>query len=165
MKISVGGSKTFLGINSLVTDSRERGRFLRFSMVGLVGAVVDFGFFNLFRIAIGLLAFWAQTFSFILAVISNFTWNRVWTYPDSRSKHIGWQLGQFFMVNSIGWAIRTPIFLLLEKPLRGIFTVFPIIPFLSPDFLGHNVALAIAVLVVMLWNFFINRYWTYSDIR
>jgi putative flippase GtrA len=30
--------------------------------------------------------------------------------------------------------------------------------------LGRNLALALAVLVVLLWNFGINRIWTYSDV-
>jgi putative flippase GtrA len=29
---------------------------------------------------------------------------------------------------------------------------------------AKNVTLAIAVGIVMLWNFFINRYWTYNDV-
>ncbi len=34
----------------------------------------------------------------------------------------------------------------------------------TPEFLGKNFTLAIAVGVVMLWNFFVNRYWTYNDV-
>jgi putative flippase GtrA len=34
----------------------------------------------------------------------------------------------------------------------------------TPVFLGKNFTLAVAVGVVMLWNFFVNRYWTYNDI-
>jgi len=39
------------------------------------------------------------------------------------------------------------------------------IPFFSPDFLAKNMTLAIAVIVVMFWNFFVNRYITYSDVE
>lgn len=147
-----------------VTRSRESTRFVRFAMVGVIGAVVDFGAFNILNTFTPMSAIWAQTFSFILAVLSNFTWNRFWTYPDSRSKAIPWQLVQFFVVNTIGWAIRTPIFAVIETPLRNFFAVHRIIPIFSADFLGHNLALAIAVLVVMMWNYFINRYWTYGDV-
>jgi putative flippase GtrA len=35
---------------------------------------------------------------------------------------------------------------------------------LTPEFLARNVTLAIAVGIVMLWNFFMNRYWTYNDV-
>jgi putative flippase GtrA len=30
--------------------------------------------------------------------------------------------------------------------------------------IGHNAALAVAIGIVMLWNYFANRYWTYNDI-
>jgi putative flippase GtrA len=30
--------------------------------------------------------------------------------------------------------------------------------------LARNATLALAVGVVMIWNFFINRYWTYNDV-
>jgi putative flippase GtrA len=36
-------------------------------------------------------------------------------------------------------------------------------PFL-PEFLAKNLTLAVAVGIVMLWNFFVNRYWTYNDV-
>ena len=31
--------------------------------------------------------------------------------------------------------------------------------------LGDNLALVLAVIVVMFWNFFVNRYWTYNDVQ
>ena len=30
--------------------------------------------------------------------------------------------------------------------------------------LGGNLALAAAVIIVLFWNFFANRYWTYADV-
>jgi putative flippase GtrA len=150
----------------LLTDIRERTRFFRFAAVGVFGAVVDFTTFNLLSGPLHVPAVWAQAISFTLAVFSNFTWNRLWTYPDSRTKPMTQQLFQFFLVNAFGLAIRTPIFSGLEGPLRNFFTyVFPRIAFLTPAFLGHNLALAVAVLVVMMWNFFVNRYWTYNDVN
>jgi hypothetical protein len=38
-----------------------------------------------------------------------------------------------------------------------------LIPF-DAVFLGRNLALALAVLIVLLWNFAANRLWTYSDV-
>jgi putative flippase GtrA len=32
------------------------------------------------------------------------------------------------------------------------------------DRIGKNMALILAVVVVMFWNFFVNRYWTYNDV-
>jgi len=44
------------------------------------------------------------------------------------------------------------------------FAVFPV-EFITAEFAANNLALAIGVIVVMFWNFFINRYWTYSDVE
>jgi putative flippase GtrA len=150
----------------LITNRIERDRFLRFAMVGVVGAVVDFGSFNLLTTILRTPAVWASILSFMAAVVSNFIWNRYWTYPDSRSKRVPIQLIEFTIISMIGLAIRTPVFILLEGSLRRVFATLklPYTSFFTPDFLGHNLALACAVLIVMFWNFFINRYWTYRDV-
>lgn len=154
-------------LTSIVTNPSERTRFLRFATVGIIGAVVDFGIFNLLTTYAGLTAVVAQVFSFIAAIISNFTWNRYWTYPDSRSKPLSRQLIQFSVVSVMGLLIRTPIIAILEPFFARLFTRFTFLPigFITAEFLANNLALAIAVIVVMFWNFFINRYWTYNDIN
>ena len=150
---------------SLVQDSSERMRFLRFAMVGVIGAIVDFGTFNLLVGLTHMGAVWASVISFTAAVISNFLWNRFWTYPDSRSKAVTRQVTQFIIVSLIGLSIRTPIFALGEKLLVDTFDrITQKGFFLSSTFLGHNTALAVSILVVMMWNFFANRYWTYNDV-
>jgi putative flippase GtrA len=156
-----------MALTSVLNNSRERTRFLRFAVVGIIGAVVDFGTFNLLSSVVGLSAVLASIFSFIAAIISNFTWNRYWTYPDSRTKPIGHQLFQFTAVSLIGLAIRTPLIAFLEPLLTSLFGRLEVLPigFVTADLLGENMALAIAVIVVMFWNFFINRYWTYSDVE
>lgn len=153
-------------LTSIITDPRERTRFLRFATVGIFGAVVDFGTFNLLTNFVGLTAVLASVFSFIAAIISNFTWNRFWTYPDSRSKPVSRQLIQFSIVSVVGLMIRTPIIAIFVPLFTRLFSLLPILPigFLSVEFLAENLALAIAVIVVMFWNFFINRYWTYNDV-
>jgi putative flippase GtrA len=35
---------------------------------------------------------------------------------------------------------------------------------ITADTFAKNATLALAIGVVMLWNFFVNRYWTYNDI-
>jgi putative flippase GtrA len=154
-------------ITSIITNPRERTRFLRFATVGIIGAVVDFGTFNLLTSFAGMTAVLASVFSFIAAIISNFTWNRYWTYPDSRTKPITRQVLQFSLVSIVGLLIRTPIIALLEPFFSQLFTRLQFLPigFITAEFLADNLALAVAVIVVMFWNFFINRYWTYGDIN
>jgi putative flippase GtrA len=149
----------------LVTNPQERTRFLKFLAVGVMGAVVDFGIMNLFSKVFGMILTWAGTISFICAIISNFIWNRYWTYPDSRSRPIARQLVMFFIVNVAGLVIRLPILHFLETPIRRLFEQLSLNLPLSPEFLGKNLTLAIAVFIVMLWNFFVNRYWTYNDVE
>ena len=151
---------------NLITEPKERERFLKFFVVGSFGALVDFGSFHLLMSLLKLQPEWAQAGSFTLAIISNFIWNRFWTYPDSRSKPISRQLVTFFLVNLVGLAIRTPVFTSLEEPFRNLFGRFSFIPIgiLTADRLGYTFALGVAVVVVMFWNFFINRVWTYNDV-
>ena len=81
----------------LVKDKRERDRFLKFAVVGLIGFIVDFSTFNIARNYLHLSAVLSNIISFSVAVMSNFLFNRFWTYPDSRSKPITGQLLQFLM--------------------------------------------------------------------
>lgn len=169
-------------------NPKEAERFFKFMVVGAIGFVVDFGLFNLltepfnkllapgaplFDILtnLGLAAAFvvtlgptfAGTISFIAAIISNFLWNRYWTYPDSRAKSPRRQFVMFLLVSLAGIIIRVPIITFLHQPLTSLFALVPVLePFAKT--LGNNAALAISVVVVLFWNFFANRYWTYSDV-
>jgi putative flippase GtrA len=156
---------------------KEFKRFFKFLVVGTTGFVVDFGVFNLLIRALGLAPVLAQAVSFTLAAVNNFLWNRYWTYPDSRSKPILRQFGQFFVLSVIGLLIRTPIFSLLSGPAQSIVDSMAYGPFaglltfaintvhLTPHQIASNAALAGAVLVVLFWNFFSNRFITYGDVK
>ena len=152
-------------LTSILTDRRERDRFLRFAIVGSIGAVVDFGTYIILHDVVGMPAVPASVCSFLAAIASNFTWNRFWTYPDSRSKPVSKQILEFSIVSVIGLGIRTPLFALLEGPFSRVFNNLPALPVIPNEFLGDKVALALTVVVVMFWNFFINRYWTYGDVN
>jgi putative flippase GtrA len=153
-------------MTSILINSRERTRFLRFLVVGIIGAAVDFGIENILHRIFGVPYVWAGTISFICAILSNFFWNRYWTYPDSRSKPLLRQLFQFTLVNISGLIIRIPILKFLEPIITNLFYKIPEqYLFLPPDVMGENVTLAIAVCIVLFWNFFVNRYWTYNDVQ
>ena len=128
-------------------------RFAKFSVVGTIGAIVDFSLLNIGIQVFDLAKWLANTFSFFAAVLSNFTWNRFWTYPESRSEPIAPQLGQFLLVNVAGYLINQAIFLSLD---RFVFSEW--------GALGYNLAKAIAIGVVLFWNFGVNRIWTYGKV-
>ncbi len=153
-------------MTSILTNNRERTRFLKFTVVGFIGAVVDFGVMNFMVAVFSTTLVVAGTVSFITAVLSNFLWNRFWTYPDSRTKPVLKQLIEFSIVSLIGLAIRIPTLAVLEPIVFSLLSNLPFeIPFFTIKFLTDNLTLAFAVILVMFWNFFVNRYWTYGDVE
>jgi putative flippase GtrA len=150
---------------AVLTNPVERTRFLKFMAVGAFGSVVDFGIANLLTAFGGMTLVLAGTISLACAIVSNFVWNRYWTYPDSRSRPLGHQLGMFTVVNLAGVAIRIPILHYFEPVLLSFFRRGTMLKAWSPEFVARNATLAIAVGIVMLWNFFVNRYWTYNDVN
>jgi len=155
-------------------------RFLRFAFVGLAGSVVDLGTLTLLQATLlppastSLVAL-ATTIAFFAAIINNFLWNRFWTYPDSRSRSLQRQLLQFILVSLVGWVLRTlwisAAYASLGATLMPM--ALPLVRVLRPGYvpsatfegrLGTMVAWVVGIIVVMMWNFFANRYWTFSDV-
>ncbi|MEO8612077.1 MAG: GtrA family protein [Chloroflexota bacterium] len=167
--------------------SKEVERFLKFAVVGFIGAAVDFG--TVIVLQASLLSpadktgtpipgnvILATSIAFFAAVVSNFLWNRFWTYPDSRSRSLRRQLLMFTFISFVGWLGRTiwisasyhamgeavmPIFLPIIHLLRPLY----IPSVMADDKMGTMTAQLIGVIVVMFWNFFVNRYWTYNDVK
>ena len=136
------------------TRPKEVTRFIKFSIVGAVGAVIDFGLLNLMKGVFGWPLLWANTLSVSVAIISNFTWNRLWTFPESRNRKKRVQLVQFSIVNLVGLVINNVI-------VVGLDAVF--VPYVGEPW-SYNLAKAIAIGVVLFWNFGANRIWTYRGL-
>lgn len=160
--------------------AKEVERFIRFFLVGIIGAVVDFTTLNVLQLTIlppidphhNIKIAIATGISFCAAVLSNFFWNRYWTYPDSRSRSLRRQLVIFYGVNAAALFFRL-IFVSLS---------FSFFAALGKDFIleadlaqsltteqvhqiGTNIAQALAVALAMIWNFTVNRMWTYNDVE
>ncbi|HOG45907.1 MAG TPA: GtrA family protein [Anaerolineae bacterium] len=140
-------------VHWLVANRREAERFVKFGLVGTLGTAVDFGILNALILGLATPKFLANTVSFSLAALSNFVWNRLWTFPESRRRPLGRQLAQFFAVSAGGYLINQALFLSLD---RWVFAGW--------ETLGYNLAKAIAVVVVLFWNFGVNRIWTYRGL-
>ena len=163
-------------------NTKEAERFIKFLVVGAIGFVVDFGVYNLllgpfaallspdsslvnFFLSLGFSEEWVEkalpallagTISFLAAICSNFIWNRYWTYPDSRSKPIFRQFVMFFAVSVTGIVLRIPIIAISKLPFINITAA--LLPSLPPeiiDRIGANLALALSVLIILFWNFFL----------
>lgn len=158
-------------VRAFVQDNRQEFvRFLRFAVVGAFGAVVDFVVLAVLErfvhppapadtwwssIAVGI--------SLSTAIVSNFIWNRYWTYPDSRSKPIVRQFAQFYVINILAYVIRGPI-MLLETAFAGWLGRWFTLGQETATTWGTYMAWALGVGIAMFWNFFINRFITYSDV-
>ncbi len=156
----------------LVGNPKRIERFVKFAIVGTIGAVVDFTVLNIMKLvfeAIGLGEGWdltmstrqiqlaaANTISFSAAVLSNFTWNRLWTFPESRERPLGTQLLQFTIVNITGLLINTVILIGMDQY---------VLQAILPARASYNIAKAFAIGVVLFWNFGINLLWTYRGIE
>jgi putative flippase GtrA len=165
--------------------SKEVERFLKFATVGLFGAVIDAGLLFVLQATIlpptlqqpiDFNVVIAQTIAFVAAILSNFTWNRLWTYPDSRSRSIRRQLVQFAIISAIGWVGRTLWITFAHQGLGDFLMpiLLPEIQLIRPNYvpsptgaakLGTMTAWLIGVALVMVWNFLANRYWTYNDVK
>jgi putative flippase GtrA len=129
-------------------------RFARFLVVGLSGTVIDFVLLWLLKGA-GMPTLSANSLSFSAGAVSNFTWNRLWTFPDARGRHWAVQLGQFLAVSLVGLAINDVVVLLLQAPLGALLG--------HPD-QGYLPAKLVATGVAVLWNYVGNRLWTFKDV-
>jgi putative flippase GtrA len=145
-------------------NPKEVTRFAKFATVGAIGMIIDLTILNLmYRLVLPpilsgstaphrLLV--ANSISFTTAVISNFTWNRLWTFPESRQRPIFRQFGQFALVNLIGLGINNLVLLV----------AFGMIHQIVPDPYNYNLAKVLAIGVVLFWNFGVNRLWTYKGL-
>ncbi len=134
---------------------KEFVRFLKFSTVGAIGMVVDLSVLTLTREVLRLPLSLAVGLGFTVAVTSNFTWNRLWTFPESRERPLTSQLAQFILVNAIGLGIN-------EVVVLGLHPVFALI---AHDPAAYLAAKVIAIGIVLFWNYFVNRAWTYRGIE
>lgn len=151
-------------MNNLRSLPREQKRFAKFAIVGALGTVVDYLVFNLAAYVFNVFELYAQGLSFLAALTSNFIFNRSWTFRDARSKRLRVQLAQYVLVNVIGLIIRTPIFAFLGALFHRYLDALQLPLGIAPSWLAHNLALAGAIGVVLLWNYFVNRRWTFGDV-
>jgi putative flippase GtrA len=140
--------------NVYQNNPKEFRRFVKFAVVGAIGAIIDFTLLNLLKGYLGWPLLWANTVSVSVAILSNFIWNRFWTFPESRSRKKRKQLPQFALVNVVGLIINN----LIVVGLDALFVTHLGEP------LSYNVAKMFAIGVVLIWNFGVNRLWTYRGL-
>ena len=119
----------------------------KFCTVGAVGYLVNLAVYDtLLHAGVHYLA--AATCSFFVAVTSNYTWNRLWTFRESRG-HVGTQ-GMRFLVVSLA-ALGANLVVLHLLIAYGALDKLP--------------AQAVAIVVVTPLNFIGNKLWSFRRAR
>jgi putative flippase GtrA len=126
-----------------LSSVRNWKQLAKFAVVGAVGALINILVFRtLVRHGFHYLA--AGTCSFLVAVTSNYTWNRLWTFRAQRG-HLGVQGMRFFVVSLAALGAN----LLLLELLIGV------------GGLNQVLGQAIAIVLVTPLNFVGNKLWSF----
>jgi putative flippase GtrA len=120
-------------------------QLIRFCLVGASGYVVNLAVYTLLLKVVGAHYLLAATGSFLVAVTSNYTWNRLWTFRGQRG-HVAYQGLRFLVVSTIALAANLAILALLVDALD----------------IGKVLAQAIAIVLVTPWNFVGNKLWSFA---
>jgi putative flippase GtrA len=120
-------------------------KFIKFCMVGFSGVFVDFGITFVCKEFFKIQKYLANTFGFAMAATTNYFLNRIWTF-HSTNPNIMLEFSRFFIIALIGLFIN----LLIIWAMSGKFKV------------NFYVSKLAATLVVTLWNFLINAYYTFA---
>ena len=123
-------------------------QMIKFGLVGVLNTTIDFSvyflltrftpFFADHRIA-------ANTIAFVVAVSNSFFLNKHWTFREKTQTAVA-QYPKFFFVSFGGLLLTQGIFFALHT-IAGLHDLW---------------AKMIAVIVVMCWNFAVNKMWTFK---
>jgi dolichol-phosphate mannosyltransferase len=117
----------------------------KFGLVGGSGYLINLGVFAFLSGNLGIHHLIAAVGAFVVAVSSNFFWNRHWTFAAGDG-HAGFQAARFFAVSIAALVINLVV---LEALVGG-------------TSMGELSAQAIAVAVAMPFNFLGNKLWTFA---
>jgi len=119
-------------------------KFFKFGVVGASGMVVDFGFTFLLKEKVRVQKYLANAIGFCMAVISNYIFNRLWTFESMNTDMIK-EFSRFALVAIIGLGINSLVLWLLVSKRKFKFYFSKLI----------------AIAVVMCWNFSINYFYIF----
>lgn len=120
-------------------------KFIKFCIVGFSGVFVDFGITFISKEFLKIQKYVANSCGFVMAASSNYLMNRIWTF-HSTNPNVALEFTRFFIIALIGLLIN----LLIIWALTGKFKV------------NFYLSKLVATIVVTLWNFLINAYYTFA---
>jgi putative flippase GtrA len=120
-------------------------QFFKFCLVGLMNTAIDFSVYLFFSRTLGLYFLYANILAILLAMTFSFWANKYWTFQNNEKK-IKLQYLKFALVNLVYFLLYNSIF-------------FSLVEYFKLFDLTAKIA---AIMIGLFWNFFANRYWTFS---
>lgn len=140
-------------------------RFAKFAIVGFTGLIVDYLLLNVLTYFGRMQEWLAIGIAFAAAATNNFIWNRLWVYPESRAEKKRKQMPVFLAVNAVGLGINELIFFVFNAPIDAVLMNMPIALIATHhQGIGLNLTKAIAAVIVMVWNYVVNRLVTFRNV-
>jgi len=131
-----------------IFKSKNFFQFCRFCIVGSIGTGIDFAVLNLGILVFSWNVYLTATLAFVLAASNNFLLNKYWTFSEkSKGSRFVSQYMQFLLVSIGGLLLNLGIMYFLIEGAG----------------LWYNWAKAFAVLIVVMWNFGLNKAWTFRS--
>jgi putative flippase GtrA len=131
-------------------------QFLKFCVVGATSFTIDVGISYILTFHFHMWWVLAKTVSFTLAVTNGFFWNQRWTFDAVGKRKHHEQYAMFFGVNIVGYilnlAIMKAVFFASTGQWRGQHPTKPV----------WFAATLTATVIVVFWNFFANKHWTFK---
>jgi putative flippase GtrA len=138
----------FQSLIDFVKQKFQRYRsFILFLIIGTIGTFLNAACVYYFVDKLGLYFMIGALISTLIALTSNYSMHRIWTFPDSPEKSYFRGLFKYYFASSIGSVVHLGcLFIIVE--LFQIWVVFGV--FLSTFF-------------STLWNYLANKKWTFQE--
>lgn len=121
-------------------------QLFKFCLIGAFNTFLHFGVYYSLTRYLSVQFLIANAIAFIIAATSSYFLNKFWTFQD-KSKDYHKQYPKFIIIAAVG--------LLMHEGLLYLFV---------ENFELHDlIALIIAAFIVVFWNFFMNRLWTFRN--
>jgi len=128
--------------------SKIANQFVKFCIVGFIGTAIDFGILNLGVLVFKWNVYLAAAIAFVIAASNNFMMNKHWTFlENSKGSKAAQQYFQYLIVSVGGLLLNLGIMYVLIENIH----------------LWYNWAKVFATAIVIMWNFSLNKYWTFKS--
>lgn len=139
--------------------ARRAKTVVKFSLVGVVGTIVDFFFYKIFINNFGIPPASSKGVSTEIAIVNNFFMNNFWTFRYRKTKTSIWQKFGIFNLVSLGGLV---ISVLIVKFLHSYYGD-GFIDLFGRSIAYNNFFFFATIPPVMLWNFTINHFVTWRQ--